>query len=152
MAKYTESFKIMCVDKLTLLKEVGIINIDGIQIKNVRELVEFFGISSYTLYQWNKVFKGIVKKNQIKTKPKSKVLAQLENELDLIITQNGIEDAKGKGDVKFGIGFWMFVARNMGIPNYRKFKNLKQLKLRIGTELINSTGLVNPKAKKGLKL
>lgn len=54
---YSEIFKMKCVAKLELLKELGTINIEGVQIKNVRELVAFLEISSYSLYKWQKALK-----------------------------------------------------------------------------------------------
>lgn len=53
--QYSDEFKKKAV---YLLKEVvnkeGTIVINGEQINNVRELVKFLGISTYTLYQWKK--------------------------------------------------------------------------------------------------
>ena len=41
MTKYELSFKRDVLRKLALLKEKGIINIEGVQIRNVRDLASF---------------------------------------------------------------------------------------------------------------
>ena len=64
MAKhYHESFKMDVVSSLRLLKEKGIIRLEKEEIKNVRQLCQYFDISSYTLYKWIKLFP--VKKSEI---------------------------------------------------------------------------------------
>ena len=55
--------------------------------------------------------------NQNQNKPKSKVLASLENELEMIITENKLNgDING---VKFGNTFFFFFFQNKGLKNYR---------------------------------
>ncbi|GAH44275.1 unnamed protein product [marine sediment metagenome] len=54
--KYDIGFKQNCVQYLRELKIDGSVNIAGISepIENVRDLVKALGISSYTLYKWDK--------------------------------------------------------------------------------------------------
>lgn len=137
MAKYSEEFKANAVRCLVVLKKEGCIEMGGVDCFNVRQLVKELGISSYTLYKW--YGKAIVKEEREQTKTETNNFV--------------VESTVIKKEVKridFGIDFWMHVARNMGIKNYRM--NLNQLKLKIGTELIKSTGLVSNGVRKELKL
>lgn len=137
MAKYSEQFKAEATNSLFLLKSNGMVEIGEVECYNVRELVKELGISSYTLYQWNG----------------KRIIAEEREETETEVNNFVVESTVIKKEVKrieFGIDFWMHVARNMGLKNYRM--NLNQLKLRIGNELIKSTGLVSNGVIEELKL
>lgn len=58
MAKYSKEFKKKALSWLKVLNEKGSIELSGEIITNVRDLVEFLEISSWTLYNWrDKMFK-----------------------------------------------------------------------------------------------
>lgn len=51
--KYSDGFKAKAVFLLKeLVEKKGEVIIEGKVIKNVRELVKFLGISTYSLYKW----------------------------------------------------------------------------------------------------
>lgn len=52
MPRYTKKFKEKAVSWLNLLKEQGSIELSGEEITNVKELITFLGVSSYSLYKW----------------------------------------------------------------------------------------------------
>ena len=52
MPTYTKKFKEKAVSWLNLLKEQGSIELSGVEITTVKELITFLGVSSYTLYKW----------------------------------------------------------------------------------------------------
>ena len=155
MPSYNDGFKLDCVSKLELLKEKGTINLDGVQIKNVRELVKFLGISSYTIYKWVKEMNYLGRNIEVQDTKKELIDADndgFENHepyIDEVFEkQNDTLLAKQMKD----IGYWQSLARALGLKNYRQ--KTAQLKLRIGTHLINGTGLVESqnKVRKELKL
>lgn len=146
MAKYTEVEKSEILRKFYLLKQEGGVEINGETIINVREFCKEVGISSYTLYQWNAKF--VVKEEREESENLLGELSDLKDDLDNFVGTSVVK--KEVKRIDFGIDFWMHVARNMGIKNYRM--NLNQLKLRIGNELIKSTGLISNGVRKELKL
>ncbi|QYW08103.1 DNA binding protein [Lokiarchaeota virus WyrdV1] len=131
MAKqYSEVFKRNCVQKLTDLKAKGIVRINKVEVKNVRELVKALDISNDSLYKWNKVYFATKSNDNdvsddffdSETKPKS-------------------EQEISSGEI-FGIRYYSWFARNLGVKNYSRMV-LVQLKLAIGNELIKQSGLVD---------
>ena len=126
--KYTDSFKekaVFFLKKLIEAKGKKII-VEGVEVKNVRELVQVLEISSYTLYQWQKKFNGLVP--AIDTLEDLKQVGQYGKKPEEKPIETYIEESKQeKPKVKFGGRFWGFVGRNMGIKNYEKL-SLKQLK------------------------
>lgn len=128
MAKYNDEFKANAVKCLVVLKKEGCIEVGSVDCFNVRQLVKELGISSYTLYQWYGKF--IVKEEKEGTKTETN---------NFVVETPSIK--KEVERIGFGISFWSFVAKNMGIKGYRV--NLNQLKLKIGMELIKETGLIN---------
>ena len=140
MAKYTEGFKRKAVALLTKLNKKGVVIIDDTEIRNVRQLCFHLGISSWSIYNWDKMYN-----------PKDDNSDDLDIDDDIdddvdFFDEKEIEVAiqvPGENKVKFGIDFWMHVARNLGLKNYRKYKSLEQLKLAIGNELIRDSGLVD---------
>jgi len=160
MASYSEEYKLECVGKLELLKEKGTINLDGVQIKNVRELVKFLGISSYSIYKWYKEIQYLgrnmdleIVKKDIEAMTLGELEVSLEKDFPIgdvkLEEQNGIDLLTKQME---DIGYWQSLARAMGLKNYRQ--KTSQLKLRIGTALINGTGLVESqnKVRKELRL
>ena len=54
---HEEMFRRECVKQLVLLKENKTLDLGkGVKINNVRELVKFFGISSFSIYKWYREF------------------------------------------------------------------------------------------------
>jgi len=156
MASYSEEYKSKCVGLLELLKE-NTLTIEGAQIKNVRELVKFLGISSYSIYKWQKEMNylgrnmGEIKEEASKDIDEFEPDFSIENKEmregvnfydddDMGITEEPKQESEEQNGIEFGTRFWQFVAKNMGIKNYAM--PLKQLKMKIGMELINGSGLV----------
>lgn len=152
---YSLAFKSNVVKKYRILLEKHKVIVKGKEIKNMNELVEVFDITKYSLYAW--VGKVIIEEerkdlglegvNDDDVDPHDYPKETYEN--------FGIElpgEKKEVPGIEFGTRFWQFVAKNMGIKNYAM--PLKQLKLKIGTELINGTGLVesNKDVRKELSL
>lgn len=166
MPSYNDGFKLECVSKLELLKEKGTINLDGVQIKNVRELVKFLGISSYTIYKWVKEMNYLGRNIEVQDTKKELVESEILADIDEVINGENnlfLDEMYEKHDpilmddgilskMMKDIGFWQALARALGMKNYRQAT--VQLKLRIGNELINGTGLVESqnKVRKELKL
>ena len=183
MPNYSEEYKLECVGKLELLNKRGTINLEGVQIKNVRELVKFLGISSYSIYKWYKEIQylarnmdlELVKKELAKSmdlevlgfegegdvipdfsieNKEMRIELAMNEKRDDVIDENTygfkvlkeIETPK----VEFGTRFWQFVAKNMGIKNYAM--PLKQLKMKVGMELINGSGLVENGVREELRI
>ena len=137
-----------CVGQLELLKELGTINIDGVQIKNVRELVAFLKISSYSLYKWQKQLNYLgrnmdeLKKEIIDDMSETIVKEKL---IPDAIRDEFTMEAFGKQEAKqdiFGIRYFAWFGRTIGIKGYNKMP-LAQLKLKIGIKLIKDSGLIN---------
>lgn len=92
MASYSEEYKIECVAHLELFNKMKakkeVYFIDKVQINNVRELVNFLDISSYSLYNWQKIasYQGNQKEVEDKKDEIEKDLDQdygEKNEVDL---------------------------------------------------------------------
>ena len=173
MASYSEEFKLECVGKLELLNEKGTINLDGVQIKNVRELVKFLGISSYSIYKWYKEIQYLARNMDLELVKKDLAKAMdlnFESATDLEVL--GFE---GEGDIipegvnfyndddmglpdseiepmtfKMGTTFFQTLAQGLGIKNYRM--DLNQLYLKIGIELIKMSGLVENGVREELRI
>ena len=140
MAKYNEQFKINAVGLLRKLKEQGIIVIDSIEIKNVRMLVHELGISSYTIYKWNKELYGeIVEVNDD---------SDDDSDDDFFDDKESITISTGEKKDIFGIRYYAWFARNLGVKNYSSIV-LALLKLAIGNKLIEQSGLIDMKRASG---
>lgn len=164
-SKYELGFKLQAVRLYKqLLKDGFIKNQDTKEvINNVRDLVKLIDISSQTLYRWfesygdsDELYEHGDSEKELKIKQKASKKAESEdffsgdNEKD---SRTGIKFPKEESDnIKFGIGWFMFVARNLGVKNYRKriFVNkaednalVKDLKFRIGMKWIQESGLVD---------
>ncbi len=171
MPNYSEEFKLECVGKLGLLNEKGTINLDGVQINNVRELVKFLGISSYSIYKWYKEIQYLARNIDLETVKKEleAMMPSLEcddypkdyddemrinEKKDDVIDENtyGFEVIKEIEPMTFKMGttFFQTLAQGLGIKNYRM--HLDQLYLKIGTELIKLSGLVENGVREGLKI
>ena len=175
MPNYSEEFKLECVGKLELLNEKGTINLDGVQIKNVRELVKFLGISSYSIYKWYKEIQYLARNMDLELKKKE--LAEtmgieveggfipdfpidFDDEMEINKKRDDVIDENSYGfDVlkeiepmtfKMGTTFFQTLAQGLGIKKYRM--PLKQLYLNIGTELIKLSGLVENGVRKELRI
>ena len=179
MPNYSEEYKLECVGKLELLKEKGTINLDGVQIKNVRELVKFLGISSYSIYKWYKEIQYLARNIDLEIVKKE--LAELmdlevlgfEGEGD-VIPDFSTENKEMRGGMKEGVNFYddsdmglpdseiepmtfkmgttffQTLAQGLGIKKYRM--PLKQLYLNIGSELIKMSGLVENGVREELRI
>lgn len=111
--KYTEVFKSNAVAMLREI-QIGVCKIGDKYIGNVRDLCKYLELSTHTIYTWNK---------QIKTAKR-------------IILENDISaDIEGIKINIFGIRFYGWFARNLGIKDYGKM-DLKQLRLAIADKLI----------------
>lgn len=132
LAKYELRFKLKAVKLLRTLNEKGIVKVNNTEINNVRELVKTLGCSNDALYTWDKKYPTKKKEGDIE-----------EEDIEIEIQKIKVElPGENKKDlVKFGIDFYMHYARNLGIHPYRI--SLKQLKLKIGMELIKQSGLIN---------
>lgn len=142
MAKYTEVFKRKAVALLSELNEKGTIVIDSIEIKNVRELVKFLNVSNYSLYGWNKLYGEA-----------DEFVDNIKNVKIDFFDDKEVEKFSAPGEKSdiFGIRYYAWFARNLGVKNYYNMV-LAQLKLAIGNELIKQSGLVDVnKASKKLK-
>lgn len=162
MATYTEGFKRKAVALLTELNKEGVVIIDGTEIKNVRQLCFHLGISSWSIYNWKETYYFIDNIPEVEIDDFDGLSAsEIKDELSSIETNEDFFDDKdievsiqspSENKVKFGIDFWMHVARNLGLKKYRQYKSIAQLKLAIGNELIKQSGLVDMnKASKKLK-
>jgi len=160
---HSEKFKIECVSKLELLQELGTINIKGVQIKNVRELVNFLGISSFSIYKWQKEFEynGIVVSNEsdsnldlfegvISQSEKEALMPTLEYDDSIDDSDDTIDDSDDTITMVLDNTYFMTLARALKVKNYRM--PLKQLYVAIGNELIKRSGLVENGVKKELRL
>lgn len=134
--KYDIGFKQNCVQYLRELKIDGSINVAGISepIENVRDLVSALGISSYTLYKWDKEIDFDL--DEVKNKKEKKVQgAKIIIEPEISIDKD-----------LFGIRYYAWFCKANGIKGYSRM-NLNQLKLKIGMQLIRESGLVETKIK-----
>ena len=157
MAKYSKKFKIEAVKLLRKLSNKEAVRFDKKEVKDVESLVKALGISKWAIYSWEKIYAAAESKiDELLEKIPDKVDLKVEKiESELLpgwkkVAKIGENDVKNQ--IEFGTRFWQFVAKNMGIKNYAI--PLKQLKLKIGTHLINGTGLVesNKNVKKELRL
>ena len=137
--KYDIGFKSNCVQYLRELKIDGIVNIAGISepIRNVRALVKALGISSYTLYKWDKEIEFKLEQYcEIRDKKGKKVQgAKIILEPEISIDSN-----------LFGIRYYSWFCKANGIKGYSRM-NLNQLKLKVGMQLIRESGLVKTRVK-----
>ena len=138
MAKYTETFKIMSCALLRGLNDNGFITTKvGHKITNVRDLVNYLGVSSFSLYKWNEkeTNKEYEQKDTDFFSEKPSIKAELETVFDT-----------DKIIMELDNTYFMTLARALKIKNYRM--PIKQLYLTIGSELIKRSGL----AEKELRL
>ena len=134
MVRYTELEKEGAVRKLVALNNEGSIEVDhDVIIENVRDLCSHLGISSYSLYNWARE-RGVI---ESKTKPKPK-------RDSLVLDSDEIDFVKGDKDFSdiFGIRFYGWLAKTMGIPSYSRLP-LNQLLLKLGLKMIKESGLVS---------
>lgn len=160
MAKYTEGFKAHAVSLLNALKEKGMIVIDSLEIRNVRQLCGELDISSYSLYEWVKVYNP--KEDDNETDDELDIEDQiLDGDADWFGQEKEIK-TKTTGEInqikKDAIKEFATNQRSMStlaqalqIPNYSNMK-VAQMRLAIGNELIKLSGLIDMnKAKRKLK-
>jgi len=164
MATYSDEFKSQAVHLLYKLKKEGTVQVDSdLNVNNVRELVAFLDISSYSLYKWQKNFEyeGNLGDEEIEVFTKDiaekdfiEELVELDNDLkDFTATKQELEEQNGidlLAEQMKDIGYWQSLARALGLKNYRQ--KTPQLKLRIGMELINGNSLVESNVRKELKI
>lgn len=146
MKKYSESFKMSSVKALRTMKRLGIIRINKIEVKNVRELVKALDISTDSLYNWNKLYSKKKLKDII-------VPGELEIE-NLDVNLDKVSIIPGEKSV-FGLRFWGFVAKWMKIKNYARL-DLNGLKKAVGKallegEIIPDTSIIVEKETKSIK-
>jgi len=133
MAKYDMQFKSYAVGLLRKLKKEGIIGVgDGVEVKNVRELVANLGVSSYSIYKWEKELYG--SKLEVIDDSDDDFFDDSDIEISIVNT--------GEKKEVFGIRYYSWFARNLGVKNYSKLV-LAQLKLAIGNKLIEQSGLID---------
>ena len=144
MAKYSLVFKKRCVKLRTELMEKGKVSIDSIEIRNVRELVKVLDISNDSLYTWMEKYS--IEKDDEKDDDNDD--DNDDGELD--VKELPGEKIKSFDEWELDNTFWMCVARNLGIKNYRMPE--KQLYVAIGNELIKRSGLVSNGVRKELRL
>lgn len=172
MATYTEAFRECAVRFLINLTKEGTVEVDSdIYVNNVRELVAFLGISSYSLYKWQREFgyKGIDVET-IETRYTDEEIKSLEEQeeswnnpiseipsIDVDLWESKALK-KGKTETIIDDGniimeldntYFMTLARALKVKNYRM--PLKQLYVAIGNELIKRSGLVENGVKKQLR-
>ena len=173
MPSYSDEFKADCLKRLELLKELGTLNFEGVQIKNVRELVKFLGISSYTIYKWLKeaIYNGTEKdiqdevKKEIATNRTDFIESFTEDETFI----NDLEVLGFEGDGDFfsdseeskripyenGIfngRFYAWLGAGLNVP-YASKNHMNTNMLKIGLELIKRSELVDcDKIKKAMRV
>ena len=162
---HEQKFKLECVAKLELLNELGTINIDGVQIKNVRELVNFLGISSFSIYKWNREIKyngklGDLKdakdfikehdKKEFEPKELTEVLTpSLEYDVDYFADPNEVKEFDNG---IFNGRYYAWMGARLNIP-YASRNSKESNMLKIGLELIKRSGLVDcDKVKKAMRV
>jgi len=137
--KYNENFKQNAVQYLRELKIDGIVKVADISepIENVRDLVKALGISSYTLYKWDKEIEFKLEQYcEIREKKEKKVQgAKVIIEPEISIDKD-----------LFGIRYFSWFCKANGLKGYSKM-NLNQLKLIVGMQLIRESGLVKTRVK-----
>lgn len=141
MAKqYSLTFKKNCVQKLNDLKAKGIVVINKVEVKNVRELVKALGVSNDSLYTWAKLYP----RAEIE---KSDISDDFFDEKDIEISTQ----LPGEKKEIFNQRYLGWMAGILGIKYYSNML-IPQLKVAIGNELIKQSGLVDmKKASKNLK-
>lgn len=132
MAKqYSEVFKRNCVQKLTDLKALGIVRINKVEVKNVRELVKALDISNDSLYKWDKLYpseklgNNDVSDDFFDSEPKRSKTEQTVDSSEI-----------------FGIRFYSWLAKNLKVKNYSRMV-LAQLKVAIALILIDESSLID---------
>lgn len=178
MAKYTEVEKYEIVRLFYALKKEGSVDIKGVEVQNIRAFCKELNVSSQSIYRWDEKFLSEIEteltlldykpcNNRHWCKAHQQVSdfdknCNVRYDCSEFIIDDDVDDPHdypaetyevfGKEPkIEFGTRFWQFVAKNMGIKNYAM--NLKQLKIKIGLELINGTGLVDStKVRKELRL
>ena len=142
MAKtYSMDFKLEVYDYFLELKREGSTYPNGIQVRNVRDLLTELGISSYTLYKWIPQLEALLKQ-------KGK-----ESESDIPYQANKNVVSHTKQDIKKieqnAVRNYVFSLRSLGslasalnISGYSSM-SVNNLKLFVGVELIKESGLVD---------
>ena len=134
--KYDVVFMQNAVQYLRELRIDGFVNVAGISepIENVRDLVKALGLSSYTLYKWDREIEFDL--DEVKDKKEKKVSGpRVIIEPEISIDSN-----------LFGIRYYSWFCKANGIKGYSRM-NLNQLKLKIGMQLIRESGLVKTRVK-----
>ena len=170
---HEQKFKLECVAKLELLKELGKLELDGVQIKNVRELVNFLGISSFSIYKWNREIKydgnlGDLNdaKDFIKEHDKKgfepKELAEILNDSEILLEGLNREppedffadpdEVKTHDNGIFNGRFYAWFGAGLNIP-YASRNRMDVNMMKIGMELMKRSGLVDcDKIKRSMKV
>lgn len=147
--KYTKGFKDNALTLLKKLQEQGKFKLNGKSITNVRKLCSHLGISSYSLYRWEKEATGIpvpLKKPKIDISKPKDVVQKVDKPFPKQKRINESDLSKGI----FGIRFYSWYARILEIKDYGRL-SLKQLKHRIGLKLLKESGLTSSYTKKAIK-
>ena len=132
MAKqYSEVFKRNCVQKLTDLNAKGIVRINKVEVKNVRELVKALDISNDSLYKWDKLYPSEKSGNNDVS----------DDFFDSEPKRSKTEQNIDSGEI-FGIRFYSWLAKNLKVKNYSRMV-LAQLKVAIALILIDESSLID---------
>lgn len=112
MAKYNTEQKIEAVKLYKIMSDEGVCFVDDIPIRTVRGLCDALNISSQSIYIWFREFPDV----------------------DFKIDTPEVIEITPENKINFGSSFWMFLARNMEIANYRV--NIDLLKVKIAEKLL----------------
>lgn len=150
MAKYSEGFKRKAVALLTELNKNGKVIIDDTEIGNVRQLCFHLGISSWSLYNWDKIYNPKEAGEDEDTDLDVDSDFFDDKDIEVSIQTLGEKSEEKDMTIKLDNTFWMSIARGLGLKHYRTSE--KQLWLMVGMELVKRSGLVdNDKIKRQLK-
>ena len=141
MAKiYSMDFKLEAYDFFLELKREGSTYPNGVQVKNVRDLITELGISSYTLYKWIPQMEALLKQKE-KDEPETpyqankNVVSHTKQDIKKI-EQNAVRN------YVFSLRSLGSLASALNISGYSSM-SVNNLKLFIGVELIKESGLVD---------
>ena len=142
MAKtYSMDFKLEVYDYFLELKREGITHPNGVQVKNVRDLLTELGISSYTLYKWIPQMEALLKQKGKDDEPETpyqankNVVSHTKQDIKKI-EQNAVRN------YVFSLRSLGSLASALNISGYSSM-SVNNLKLFVGVELIKESGLVD---------
>ena len=150
MAKrYSEIFKQKAVKNLDELRHNGFVDIDGYRFANVRELCRELGISSYTIYKWDKNVDRLLKLDPIDEINGNPLVDTLDEIQEMIkkqkTKQNHFDPEPKKAEdnrliIRSEIRYFGNLASMLNIKGYSDMP-LKQLQLAIGLKLVQRSKL-----------